>query len=194
MVSWDFARIHARGLDAERGRTAERDLGEFLSRPRLIGWTAAAAGLIAAIALASVAAIINARERALELAKRELGNTSFVLAARIESTFENIERVQTALAERIQAAIRSNADFGQEFSGRDVHLMLQDKHLGLPHVGSFTLVDADGRLFNFSRFHPPPPDIDLSDRSFFRELRRDGAPRFVISEPVRNRATHSWVI
>ena len=193
MFNRDLARfqdVESAGTEGARATA----LGPAIpSRARLIGWwIAAAACLIAIIAIAAGLAIFNSRERAIELAERELANTSLVLAARLDSTFEMIERVQTSLAERIQG-LRSSAELEEKHSGYDAHLLLKDKHLGLPHVGTFTLVNADGKLFNFSRFYPPPR-IDVADRSFFNELRSDPARDFVISEPIRNRATNTWVI
>jgi diguanylate cyclase (GGDEF)-like protein len=171
------------------------DAAAVPSRSRLIGWSIASAiVLIAIIAIAAGASIFQSYERAIERAERELQNTSFVLAAKIDSTFEVIERVQANVMERIDAArVSSSADFEQRFSGYDTHLMLKDKLLGLSHVGTFTLVNAEGKLFNFSRAYPAP-SIDVSDRSFFQELRSDASRGLVISEPIRNRATGTWVV
>jgi len=59
-------------------------------------------------------------------------------------------------------------------SGREVHLLLKDKAAGMPQVGSLSLFNADGKLFNFSRFWPIP-DIAVTDRDFFRALKSDPA-------------------
>jgi len=40
----------------------------------------------------------------------------------------------------------------------------------MPHVGSLTLINADGKLINFSRFWPLPT-IDVTDRDFFQALK-----------------------
>jgi diguanylate cyclase (GGDEF)-like protein/PAS domain S-box-containing protein len=197
-----FSRKSARLQVSERGDAHRARADEFglaaapaPSRARLVAWwIASAAGLIAVIAVATGVAILKSRDHALERAERELQNMSFVLAAKIDSTFETIERVQTSLVDRIEAAQPvSSGDFERQFSSHDIHLLLKDKHLGLPHVGTFTLVNAEGKLFNFSRSYPAP-DIDVSDRSFFRELRADASRRLAISEPIRNRATGTWVV
>jgi diguanylate cyclase (GGDEF)-like protein/PAS domain S-box-containing protein len=166
-----------------------------MRRPRLIGWWILCGFcLIAIIAVGTAMAILNSRDRALTLAQRELQNMAFVLAARTNSTFEIIERVHTNLIERIHSpGIASSEDFERKFSGFDVHLMLKDKHLGLPEVGTFTLINAQGKLFNFSRTWPVP-EINVSDRSFFREIQSDPSRLLSISEPIRNRATNTWVI
>jgi diguanylate cyclase (GGDEF)-like protein/PAS domain S-box-containing protein len=150
--------------------------------------------LIGLIACASIAAILNSRERALTLAERELQNLAFVLAAQASATFETIDRVQANLAERIAAAGISSADeFEQRFSNLEAHLMLRDKHIGLPHVGAFALANAEGRIFNFSRGWPAP-EMDISDRSYFQAFQSDKSLASFISEPIRNRANGAWII
>ena len=157
-------------------------------------WIICGIVLVGLIACASLAAVLTARERALELAERELQNVALVLSAHVSTTFELIDRVQGSVVERIAAAgISSSEDFERKFSDIETHAMLKDKHLGLPHVGTFALVAADGRLFNFSRAWPAP-DINVSDRSFFQALRANSALTSFISEPIRNMATGTWVI
>src|SRR5437016_2445862 len=78
-------------------------------------------------------------------------------------------------------------------SGREVHLLLKDKAAGMPQVGSLSLFNADGKLFNFSRFWPIP-DIAVTDRDFFKALKSDPGLKSFMGEPVRNRATGTWTI
>jgi diguanylate cyclase (GGDEF)-like protein len=164
-------------------------------RPHPHGWwLISGVALIGLIVCASAAAILNSRERALSLAEQQLQNLAFVLAGHATTTFEIIDRVEANLAERIAAAaITSPQDFEQKFAGHDTHLMLKDRKLGLPHVGAFTLVNAQGKIFNFSRSWPIP-DIDVSDRSFFQVLKADRTRTSFISEPIRKRSTGAWII
>ena len=122
---------------------------------------AGAAALIAAVASGTAVMILNLRDMALVDSQRELQNIALVLAAQTDRIFEAAERVQIDLIERFEArGIASSEDFERKLSGHDVHLMLKDKIVGLPHVGTFTLFNADGKLFNFSRSWPIPP-IDV---------------------------------
>ena len=75
----------------------------------------------------------------------------------------------------------------------DANLSTKDKIVGLPHVGTFTLVNAQGKVFNFSRSWPIPP-IDVIDRDFFNALRQRGGPTTYLSKPIQNRATGTWVV
>jgi diguanylate cyclase (GGDEF)-like protein/PAS domain S-box-containing protein len=157
-------------------------------------WMLSGIVLVGLIVCGSIAAILASRERALTLAERQLQNLALVLAAQATTTFEIIDRVQTSLVEQIvTAGIRSPEEFEQKFSTFETHLMLKDKHLGLPHVGAFTLVNAQGQIFNFSRSWPVS-NINVSDRAFFQILKADKTRTSLISEPISKRATGAWIV
>jgi diguanylate cyclase (GGDEF)-like protein/PAS domain S-box-containing protein len=157
-------------------------------------WMLSGIVLVGLILCASIAAILMSRERALTLAERQLQNLAFVLASQATTTFEIIDRVQLSLAEQIATTgIHSAEEFEQKFTNRETHVMLKDKHLGLPHVGAFALVNAEGKIFNFSRSWPVRK-IDVSDRAFFKILKADGSRTSFISEPIRKRTTGAWII
>jgi len=165
----------------------------YRPRPRK-WWVLSAIVLVGLIVCGSIAAILTSRERALTLAERQLQNLAFVLAAQATTTFEIIDRVQASLAEHIAASgVRSPEEFEEKFSTFETHLMLKDKHLGLPHVGAFTLVNAEGKIFNFSRSWPVR-SINVSDRAFFQTLKADETRTSFISEPIRKRANGAWII
>src|SRR5438067_10702298 len=87
-------------------------------------WISGGIGLVAIIVLGTAAAILSARGSAVSLAQRELQNMAFVLAARANSEFEAIERVQSNLIERIEENLGLPEDFERKYSGNDVHGML----------------------------------------------------------------------
>ena len=154
----------------------------------------AAATLIAVVAFGTATIIFNLRNRALIGNERELQNIALVLAAQTDRIFEAAERVQVDLIERFEArGITSSEDFERKLSGYDVHLTLKDKIVGLPHVGTFSLFNADGKLFNFSRSWPIPP-INVADRDFFIALKSNPQLSSFVSGPIRNRATSTWVV
>jgi diguanylate cyclase (GGDEF)-like protein/PAS domain S-box-containing protein len=134
------------------------------------------------------------RDRALDASERELKNTALILAEQTDRAFQAVELLQAGMVERMSAlGIASAEEFERTMSGHDVHLVLKDRVRALPHVGSVTLINAQGKLFNFSRFWPLP-DIDVTDREFYKALKADAALMSYMGEPVRNRATGSWTI
>ncbi|HEY4920396.1 MAG TPA: EAL domain-containing protein [Xanthobacteraceae bacterium] len=182
---------------ARKGGAEDRDRfaasGRASSRPVTL-LIAGAATLIVAIACGTASMISNVRNRALIDSERELQNIALVLAAQTDRIFDAAERVQIDLIESFKArGIGSSEDFERKWSGYDVHLLLKDKIVGLPYVGTFSLFNADGKLFNFSRSWPTPP-INVADRDFFIALKSNPRLTSFVSRPIPNRATGTWVV
>jgi hypothetical protein len=111
--------------------------------------------LIAAIAIGTAAMIFDLRNRVLTDNERELQNIALVVAAQADRIFEAADRVETSLIEHFaELGVATSEDFERKMSGHSAHLLLKDKIVGLPHVGTFTLVNAQGKVFNFSRSWP----------------------------------------
>jgi PAS domain-containing protein len=150
--------------------------------------------LAAVVIAGTVAMVTDLRDRALAAHHRELKNTALVLADQTDRAFQAIELMQESLIERFNAlGIATAEDYERRMSGHDVHMMLKDKLAGWPHIGSITLINSRGKLFNFSRFWPLP-NIDVTDREFYQALKSDPQLTSFMGEPVRNRATGSWTI
>jgi diguanylate cyclase (GGDEF)-like protein/PAS domain S-box-containing protein len=150
--------------------------------------------LSAAVIAGSAWLIADLRSRALAASGRELRNTALILAEQTDRAIQAVELMQNDLIERVRAlGIVSAGDFERAMSGHSVHHMLKEKAGGWPHIGSITLINSNGKLFNFSRFWPLP-EIDVTDREFYRALKSDPTLTSFMGEPVRNRATGSWTI
>jgi len=171
-------------------RTSER---ETTRRSRAVGLLVICGlSLAAVIAAATAVMVIDLRERSLAASERELKNTALVLAEQTDRAFHAVEVVQTSLIERLrQLGIRSSEDHEREMSGHDVHLMLKDRIGGLAYLEAVAVISARGKLLNFSRSWPIP-DIDVSDRDYFKALQSDPQLMSFVSEPVRSRATGTW--
>src|SRR5262245_16345587 len=177
-------------------RTAgDAAFGETARRSRAVHLLVICGLSLAAVVIAgTVAMLTDLRDRALAAHHRELKNTALVLADHTDRAFQAIELMQSSLIERFNVlGIASAEDYERRMSGHDVHLMLKDKLAGWPHIGSLSLINAKGKLFNFSRFWPLP-NIDVTDREFFQALKSDPRLTSFMGEPVRNRATGSWTI
>ena len=150
--------------------------------------------LIAAIALGTAMMVGNFRNRALAESERELKNTALILSEQIDRSFQAIELVQRSVTEKIQSLeIVSSEDYARRMSGENVHLMLKDSISGLVQVDAITLIDAGGKLLNFSRRWPVPA-TSVTDRDYFTALKSDEKLMTFISLPVRNRATGGWTL
>jgi PAS domain S-box-containing protein len=150
--------------------------------------------LIVAIGVSIAALVYELRDRVLSDRERELANFTLVLAEQADQTFHAVELVQDSLIEHLRTiGISSREDFESKMSGHDLHLRLRDKVSGLLHVAAVTLINAEGKLINFSRYWPIPP-VDVSDRDYFNALKSDPNLNSFLSMPVQNRGTGTWTI
>jgi hypothetical protein len=93
----------------------------------------------------------------------------------------------------VRAAGVETPDQFQRFVGtEEIHRFLGDRLKVLPQADAVGFVGADGRLINSSRFWPVP-DLDLSDREYYKDLRQYEHPGMFISAPVVSRFTGAWV-
>ncbi len=138
--------------------------------------------------------LYDLRKRVLVENQRALSNTALILAKQIEHIFTTMESVQKEIVEQpavYESAI--NQDGQRPLTRHDLHLKLRDKAAGMPYLAALAIVNAQGRLLYFSR-QWPTPEFDVSDRDFFNALKFDPSLTSFIGQPVRNRATGSWVI
>lgn len=153
-------------------------------------------GLTAIIAIAggTFVFVLDFRDRLIADKQRELRNTALVLAEQTDRAFQALELMQKAVIEHMQElGVSTSDDLDRLMSGHDSHLRLKDGISGLPHVDAVTIINAQGRLVNFSRYWPTP-DVIVADRDYFKALKADPARITFISEPVRNRSTGTWTI
>ena len=150
--------------------------------------------LIAAIVVGTAIMAGNLRNRALFENERELTNTALILAEQIDRTFQAIDLVQSSVIEKIQSlGIASSDDYTRQMSDQNVHLMLKASTSGLVQAYAVSLINADGRLINFSRSWPVP-DISVADREFFLGLKSNPRLTSFVSLPGHNRTDDAWTL
>ena len=160
-------------------------------------FTVPAASLIAlAIAVAASTSIFidHLHTRSMDDLERGLIGLTNVMADQAERAFQAIELVQDAVLEELgKAEIADDAALAA-FAGRHaMHQNLRARTAALPQVNAVTIVDRNGKLLNFSRYWPIP-DIDLSDRDYFKVLSSEASRQRFIGQPVRNRGDGAWTI
>jgi hypothetical protein len=149
---------------------------------------------IGTVVVAAALLLSNLQERALAEKTRELDNIVRLLSEHTDRALRATENIQNSLIERMQMlGVSLPEDYEHMMSGHDAHLFLREKVAGWPHIGSLTLINSKGKLFNFSRFWPLP-SIDVTDREFFKVLKSNPELKTFMGEPVRNRATDTWTI
>jgi signal transduction histidine kinase/DNA-binding NarL/FixJ family response regulator/HPt (histidine-containing phosphotransfer) domain-containing protein len=160
---------------------------------RLFGAVGAIAlALIATIAGTSVFFLDNLRESTLQTAETSLSRYSLTLAENADRSFKSVDLVLSSIADYVaRKGVVDNDTYRAAVSDRETHFLLREKIAGLPQIDALTVIDARGKLLNFSRFWPIP-DVDVSDRDYFKALKADDGPQSFVSAPVQNRGNGTW--
>ena len=126
--------------------------------------------------------------------ERDLLSLAAVLAEGTDRSLQAIELVQEAVAnDVIDSSIETEADFVARASSLATHLSLKTRIAALPQINAVTILDEHGKLLNFSR-RWPIPDIDLSDRDYFKVLSGTSFLKRFVSRPVQNRGDGAWTV
>jgi signal transduction histidine kinase/DNA-binding NarL/FixJ family response regulator len=134
----------------------------------------------------------SARKQEIASWEHQLGNLSLILAEQTSQELNAAQLVMDSVAEQVHAAgIDSDAALRATMGGAGVQRSMRDKIEGLPHIDVVSVVAANGDLVNFTRSFPTPP-INLAERDYFQERRRDPSLALFISAPVRNKGNGGW--
>jgi hypothetical protein len=149
---------------------------------RLFGAVGAIAlALIATIAGTSVFFLGNLRESTLQTAETSLSRYSLTLAENADRSFKSVDLVLSSIADYVaRKGVVDNDTYRAAVSDREMHFLLREKIAGLPQIDALTVIDARGKLLNFSRYWPIP-DVDVSDRDYFKALKADDGPQSFVS-------------
>lgn len=176
-------------------RYGSRLLDQAFVRSGPIRWlVVGGALLIAAIAVGAVLMAQNFRERALRNSGRELENTALLLAHHFDQQLQDFAVIQKDFVDHVRlTGITTAAEYRKRLAGQDVHQMLRSKIDALPYMGGVNVIDADGNLINSSIVWPVP-QVNVSDRAYYRTFRYDPQAPDVLIEPVHSRISGAWTI
>jgi len=150
--------------------------------------------LIAATAIGTAVMVYNFRERALKSSERELENTVLLLERHFDEKCEDLATVQRDIVTQIQlAGSATPGNFGRQLSTFEMHEILKAKTSGHPDIAGANVFDSDGKLINSSE-NWPVPDVNISDRAFFKAFKSGAAQDPALIELVWGRMYKSWVI
>ena len=151
-----------------------------------------AAMIVIAITLGTGYFAMQYRERALQVAERELNNHALLLSRHFDQQLLDLQHVQEDVVAGLWADGVNTADeFERRMSTLSAHEMLRRKPSVLPHVGALNLWSAKGWLLNSSEMWPVE-DKTITDRAYFREFTSGRPTPDVIVEPVVSKVTKVW--
>ena len=150
------------------------------------------AALVLAIAVGTGYLALQYRERALEVAERELTNTALLLSRHFDQQLGDLQHVHDDVVAHVRnGSVDTAESFESQMSTLAVHEMLRTKLAALPHVGGLNLFDVKGRAINSSEMWPVA-DVNISDRRYFREFTSGRPTPDVLVEPGVSRVTGRW--
>jgi signal transduction histidine kinase/CheY-like chemotaxis protein/HPt (histidine-containing phosphotransfer) domain-containing protein len=136
----------------------------------------------------------NLRESALHGAEIDLRRHTVMLAEQTERSFQSVDFVLSRVGGHLGSmGINDSETFHQIATNHDTYLFLREKITGLEQVDGVALIDASGKLLNFSRYWPVP-EVSVIDRDYYKALKADPNLESFVGVPVSNRANGSWVI
>src|ERR1043166_5956636 len=151
-----------------------------------------AAALVIAIMLGTGYFAMQYRERALEVAERELNNSALLLSRHFDQQLLDLQHVQEDVVTSMRAdGVHTADDFESKMSTSSAHEMLRAKLSVLPHFDALNLWSARGALINSSEMWPVA-DKTNTDRRYFQEFMSGKPAPDVIVEPVVSRVTKVW--
>jgi hypothetical protein len=153
-----------------------------------------AAALIISLVSSNFIFLENLRESTLQTAETNLERYNLTLAEDADRSFKSIDLVLSGVGDYLaRRGATDGVSYQRTMSAQDTHVFLKEKINGLPQIDAVTMIDARGKLINFSRYWPIP-NIDVSDRDYFKALSSDSNLESFISTPVRNRGNGNWNI
>jgi hypothetical protein len=150
--------------------------------------------LICTIIGSNVIFLSNLRESSLQTAEANLARYSLMLVEEADRSFKSVDLVLSSVGDYLgRREVTDSASYQRIMSDQATHLLLKEKITGLPQIDAVTMINAQGKLINFSRYWPIP-DVNVADRDYFKALKADPNLETFISAPVQNRGSGTWNI
>src|ERR1700722_7326545 len=148
--------------------------------------------LIAGIAVGTVVAVGNFRERALVNSERELENTVLLLARHFDQQLEDFTVIQKDVVAQIQhAGIATPDAFRTQLASPESHELLRARVGAYSDVAGVNVFDSDGVLINSAEAWPVR-HLSVADRDYFKAFKSGTAATPIMVELVQSRFSHSW--
>jgi two-component system, cell cycle sensor histidine kinase PleC len=151
--------------------------------------SAMGAVVIAATIVAAGLTIWDLHGDAIEDYQRDMANMGVLIAEQTSRSLEEVDLVLNETRQKIvDGGVTNPASFASRMGAESIHQFLQLELKGVPQAEALIMINADGRVINYSRQWPVQA-INVSDRDFFQYLRDHNDPRPFISVPVQAHAT-----
>ena len=145
--------------------------------------------LVVAGALAGTVAVWQLRDVAETAARQSAHERAVAVAAHAAQVLAAADFALHGLVDLVaEADLADAAELRRRFGTEESFRQLTARGQSFPAVEVLALVDAAGRLVNYSRGYPPP-DVRIEDREAFRVATASAPGETYLTRPVRNRST-----
>src|SRR5262245_42705160 len=111
------------------------------------------------------------RENTLQSVETNLTSQAIVLAEETDRSLKVLDLALSMVSDYIaRMGVNDSDAFQGKLASKEFHQWLKEKSAGMAHVDAITLINAHGKLINFSRYWPIPV-LDLSDSEVFRAMK-----------------------
>ena len=149
---------------------------------------------VLAVAGATALIVVQSHDASFQRVKSELETLDLLLAETTSRSIQTVDLILASIVDQLVAeGVTDSAAYERSRSGYYTHEMLKAKVTGVPQLDAITMIAADGRLINFSRYFPIPP-VNVADRDYFDALKNDPGARPYLSAPVQNRGNGEWTV
>jgi len=149
--------------------------------------------VVFAVIILAIVAALTLRKQEIEVWRKQLDNSSLVLAEHAYQAMASAYLALDGIAEKVREQGADTPESFRKLLGSEkIFRMLKDKTESLPQIDVASVVAVNGDVINFTRSYPPPP-INLADRDYFKVQSKghDGAD--YIGASVRNKGNGKWV-
>jgi signal transduction histidine kinase len=149
-------------------------------------------GTAVALCLLFAALVVwNLRESTVRTHEQALTTIGVSVAGQTGRYIQVLDLIAADL--RTAALAEPAGEFRQALGTAAVHDWLSRRLKGIPQASAIFVVDQSGRLVNTSR-PGPVPELDLSEREYFRILRAPDGPASYISGPMVSQITRTATV
>jgi len=156
--------------------------------------------IVAASIFLAIVLIVNAlasiyllRKNSVQDRSDQLSNLTMVLAEHTGQIIFSANTALTSIHNLIELSKIEDEKAYQNFASKKSQFeFLSNQTKSNPILDVATFVASDGKVLNFSRSYPAP-DIDLSNRDYFKYLSNHVEPSIFYSTPVKNKGNGKWV-
>ena len=148
--------------------------------------------LILLVAASTALAVWDGRRAAIHTYEDRQTRLGIVLAEQTGRAVQAVDLVVAATVDQIRASgVETAGALRRELANEAFHTELRQKLRNLPQLDALTVVDADGRAVNTSRFWPAF-GTDLSAGDVYRHIRTATEP--YLSNPEKGRLGADWTV